>query len=262
MIYPFGAKAFVHTPHSQQASKLHPWEIQCYLLNVLPGLAGWSLWDSVNWKKIQSNSVSFTDFNTEMNATKASKGHLSHVLNVALREFPPEKIHLDQENAVLSLPITHDITVPLNFKNAIKDTFCEEWLKVCSVELEQLEKCGVYELVDHSPYMKVIGHQWVFDIKRDSNGLIKKFKARCCACGDSQCPGIYCGETYAPTTSLLCLCLLLTVSKYHKRSLPSFDVSGAYLYSPVNEEIFVSPPDTLNNDFNGKGFCQAESILK
>ncbi|MBW0468730.1 hypothetical protein O181_008445 [Austropuccinia psidii MF-1] len=200
MIYPFGAKAFVRIPHSQQACKLHPRAIQCYLFNVLPGSAGWLLWDSFNWKTIQSNSVSFTDFNTEMNATKASKGHLSHVLIVSLGEFPPKKIHLDQETAALSLPITHYITVPLNFKNAMKDTFCEECLKVCSVELEQLKKCGVYELVDHSPHMKVIGNQWVFDIKRDSNGLIKKFKARFCAREDSQCPGIDYGKTYAPTT--------------------------------------------------------------
>ncbi|MBW0469800.1 hypothetical protein O181_009515 [Austropuccinia psidii MF-1] len=220
----------------------------------------WLLWDPVNQKTIQSNSVSFPEFNTKISATRDGKGHLSHVLNFALREFPTEKIQLDQENAVLSLPITHDITVRTNFKNAMMNTFCVEWLKVCSVELEQLKKRGVYVLVDRSPHMKFIGHQWVFDVKCDSYGLIKKFKAFFCACGDSQHPGIDCGETYAPTASLLCLCLLLTVSNYHKWSLASFDVSGAYLYSPVDEEIFVSPPVTLNDDFKGKVFLLQKAL--
>ncbi|MBW0466508.1 hypothetical protein O181_006223 [Austropuccinia psidii MF-1] len=225
MIYPFGGKALVHIPHSQQNSKLHPRALECYLLNVLPGSAGWLLWDITGKRTIQSNSVTFPDFNLPPQNTP-DKGHLQHILNVALGEFPTDEIFSRQEHAIVTLPTPQDFVIPSNFKNTMKSSFRAEWHCACLDELNQLKKRDVFVLVDKPKDAKVIGHQWVFNLKRNLTGEIQKFKARFCARGDSQRPGIDCGETYAPTASLLCLRLLLTVAKFYKWSIASFDSFG------------------------------------
>ncbi|MBW0486950.1 hypothetical protein O181_026665 [Austropuccinia psidii MF-1] len=251
MIYPFGARALVHIPHSQQNSKLHPRAMECYLLNFLPGSAGWLLWDFKGKQTIQSNSVTFLDFNHPPQNTP-DKGNLQHILNVALGEFPTKEISSRQENAIVSLPTPQDFVIPSNFKSAMKSSFQKEWYGACLDELNQLKKRDIFALVDKPKDAKVIGHQWVFNLKRNSEGKIQKFKACFCARGDSQRPGIDCGETYAPTESLLCLRLLLTIAKFQKWAIAYFYVSGAYLFSPIDEEIFVSPPLEINSSLLGK----------
>ncbi|MBW0536547.1 hypothetical protein O181_076262, partial [Austropuccinia psidii MF-1] len=147
MIYPFGAKALVHIPHSQQNSKLHPRALECYLLNVLPGSAGWLLWDITGKRTIQSNSVTFPDFNLPPQSTP-DKGHLQHILNVALGDFPTEKISSRQEHAIVTLPTPQDFVIPSNFKSAMKSSFRAEWHCACLDELNQLRKRDVLVLVD------------------------------------------------------------------------------------------------------------------
>ncbi|MBW0531300.1 hypothetical protein O181_071015 [Austropuccinia psidii MF-1] len=253
LIYPFGAHALVHIPHPQQSSKVHARVIECFLLNVLPGSAGWLFWDPLSNKTLQSASVIFPDFNIPPHdADNLSTNPLPQIRKIALGNFPTEEIHSAEQQAVDSLPLTHDIAIPRNFSSALKSTYSNFWYDACITELAQLEKLQVFDLVPQSAGMKIIGHQWVFNIKRNSTGAIDKFKARFCARGDSQRPGIDCNETYAPTASLMCLRLLLAISKFNNWPIASFDVSGAYLYSPIDEEVFVSPPVELDNTMSGK----------
>ena len=49
--------------------------------------------------------------------------------------------------------------------------------------------------------MNVLKGTWAFKIKRYSDGLIRKFKARFCIRGDMQIEGINFDETYAPVVN-------------------------------------------------------------
>ena len=44
---------------------------------------------------------------------------------------------------------------------------CKQWENACCEELDMLQKCKVYEVVDHLKDQKVIQNWWVFDIKLD-----------------------------------------------------------------------------------------------
>ncbi|MBW0514300.1 hypothetical protein O181_054015 [Austropuccinia psidii MF-1] len=90
--------------------------------------------------------------------------------------------------------------------------------------------------------MKTVGHQWVFDLKTNTDGGIAKFKAQLVVRGDKQCPGVDCSETYTPTASLMPLCLMLATAVLNGWQVASFDMSVAYLYSPVNKCVLVEPP--------------------
>ncbi|MBW0537564.1 hypothetical protein O181_077279 [Austropuccinia psidii MF-1] len=90
--------------------------------------------------------------------------------------------------------------------------------------------------------MKTIGHRWVFDLKSNTDGSIKKLKVWLVAHGDREHPGVDCAETYALTASLMSLRLVLATAVLKGWQVASFDVSGAYLNSPVDKCVLVEPP--------------------
>ncbi|MBW0471736.1 hypothetical protein O181_011451 [Austropuccinia psidii MF-1] len=100
--------------------------------------------------------------------------------------------------------------------------------------------------------MKIIGQQWVFDLKHNIDSSIEKFKAHLIAYGDKQQLGIDCADKYAPTASLMLLRLVLETTVLKGWQIASFDVSGAYLYSPVNECVLVEPPIAFLPELCGK----------
>ncbi|MBW0559582.1 hypothetical protein O181_099297 [Austropuccinia psidii MF-1] len=90
--------------------------------------------------------------------------------------------------------------------------------------------------------MKTIGHRWVFDIKQNVNGSVDCFKERLVAHGDRQQRQVDCAKTYVPTASLMSLRLVMATAALRNWRVASFDVSGAYLYSPVGETVLIEPP--------------------
>jgi hypothetical protein len=64
--------------------------------------------------------------------------------------------------------------------------------------------------------------------------------------------GIDCNETYAPTASLNTLRLLISPANKKNYPAATFDVSSAYLYSPIEEEVYVQPPTEIWPKLKGK----------
>jgi hypothetical protein len=96
------------------------------------------------------------------------------------------------------LPATYDAIATLTDK--------EEWQKATSAEIASLIEHGTWTLVPLPPGRKALKTKWVFRIKRDAHGNITRYKARLCACGYSQLPGIDYKEIYSPVviSSLSC----------------------------------------------------------
>ncbi|MBW0486829.1 hypothetical protein O181_026544 [Austropuccinia psidii MF-1] len=140
-----------------------------------------------------------------------------------------------------------DVKIPAHLGQALSGPNREHWRAACLAELDQMAKRDVWTVVEKKTGMKTIGHRWVFNLKQNTKGSIAKFKARLVARGDKQRPGIDYTETYAPTASLMSLRLVLKNWK-----AASFDVSGAYLYSPVEECVLVEPPTYFMPELRGK----------
>jgi hypothetical protein len=64
--------------------------------------------------------------------------------------------------------------------------------------------------------------------------------------------GVDCNEVYAPTASLNTLRLLLSIAQEKSFATATFDVSLAYLYSSIEEEVYVQPPIEIRPKWNGK----------
>ena len=69
-----------------------------------------------------------------------------------------------------------------------------------------------------------------------------RYKARLVARGFSQVHGLDYDETYAPVTRLETIRLLLAIANLKDWEIKQFDVKTAYLYSELDEEIYMEPP--------------------
>ncbi|MBW0520737.1 hypothetical protein O181_060452 [Austropuccinia psidii MF-1] len=169
-----------------------------------------------------------------------------------LGQVPTER-YFNNENTVMdTLPVAKDITIPEHLGQVLSGLLSHKWRKACKAELEQMLLRDVWEPVVKDNTMKTIGHRWVFNIKRCVDRTIEKFKACLIVRGDCQRPGVDCTETYAPTASLMLLRLVLAHAVCNNWVISSFDVSGAYLHSPVKETVFIEPPTFFFPELKGK----------
>ncbi|MBW0484399.1 hypothetical protein O181_024114 [Austropuccinia psidii MF-1] len=120
----------------------------------------------------------------------------------------------------------HAVSIPDHLGRALSGPHRKKWREACLAELDQMAARDVWEAVEKKLGMKTIGHR--------------------------QGPGVDCAETYAPTASLMSLRLLLATTALRGWRVASFDVSGAYLYSPVEETVLIEPPVDFLPELWGK----------
>ncbi|MBW0534840.1 hypothetical protein O181_074555 [Austropuccinia psidii MF-1] len=232
-IYPFGAWEIVHIL-SEKQDKLQDRARESILLTLPKSGHGWILYNPSTKIFFKSSSVTFVDYKFLLLPFSRKKGGLPFIL-----------IHL-------KLGEPSDLLIPKTICTALASSSRSEWLLTANKELETFEKCNVWAPVLPTKGTKVLGEKWVFYIKHQANGSIEIFKAHYVVHGFSQHPAVDCFDFYAPTASKNSLRLLLEMKVQYHMSLSDFDLSPAYLYSPIDEDIFVQAPVELWPEWNGK----------
>ncbi|MBW0501913.1 hypothetical protein O181_041628 [Austropuccinia psidii MF-1] len=131
---------------------------------------------------------------------------------------------------------------PTNYHEAKSTPQDAEWMEVYKEELRNLKSMGVWEEVEGDNVTKILGTQWVFSLKSDSNGRLLRHKARLIVQGHQQIQGVNFEETFAPTPTFATLRSILILTSKNSWKINTFDVTSAYLHSKINEVIFVRPP--------------------
>jgi hypothetical protein len=95
---------------------------------------------------------------------------------------------------------TMDVQIPTTYKQARANAQWPQWRLAMLTELESLKSHKTWKLQPRkvAKNLKVITCRWVFAVKRDERGRIKRFKARLVIHGFKQQLGISYSETYAP----------------------------------------------------------------
>ena len=77
--------------------------------------------------------------------------------------------------------------------------------------MESMDSNQVWELIELSANIKLIGYKWVYKRKRGSNGKVETFKARLVAKGFTHKEGIDYEETFSPVAMLKSIRILLSI---------------------------------------------------
>ncbi|CAI7733856.1 unnamed protein product [Closterium sp. NIES-53] len=128
----------------------------------------------------------------------------------------------------------------------------EKWREAMDRELKALEERNTWKVVPASVARNktILTGKWVFRIKTKADGTIEKFKARWVVRGFDQEQGRDFTETFAPVSRHTSLRILLAVAAMKKKKLRQIDVANAFLYAPVNAEIFVELPHGTHGNHN------------
>jgi len=137
---------------------------------------------------------------------------------------------------------------PKTYQEAIYSPHSKQWEQAIKSEFAQLQKLGVFEVVDGLPKgRKAVGSRIVFCEKRDGHGNLIKFKACIVAKGFSQIPGEDFTDTFSSVAKFSTLWIFLAYVAYLDWDLHHIDVIAVYLHSPLDEEIYMTIPEDVEN---------------
>ncbi|KAL8087683.1 hypothetical protein AgCh_037723 [Apium graveolens] len=165
-----------------------------------------------------------------------------------VKNHPPDNLLTDLDQGISTRSRLHNLcafcafVVEFEPKNAQEAVADEHWSVAMQEELNQFERCEVWELVPPPQDAKIIGTRWVFKNKKDEDGNIIRNKARLVAQGYNQQEGIDYDETYAPVARLEAIRILMAFAAHKKFKLYQMDVKSAFLNGYLKEEVYVKQP--------------------
>ena len=123
-------------------------------------------------------------------------------------------------------------------------------MKAVYAEHDALKERQVFRIVSrravHAAGIKPIGSRLVLHTKYNKYSKRIKEKARIVAKGYTQEEGINLFETYADVAGAATVCLFVAVATGNNLLWGHIDVSTAFLYSPMEETVYLEPPEPFN----------------
>jgi hypothetical protein len=84
-----------------------------------------------------------------------------------------------------------------------------------------------------------VDSKWVFELKRDPDGNIARYKARLMARGFTQEHGVDYHETFAPIVRVISIRVVLALAAFHDWEVDRLDVVTTFLEANIDEEIYT-----------------------
>lgn len=218
LLFSFGAKACIHIP-KERRRKMDVWGWTGYLVGYQDDERGWYFWNPSTRKVINSETLK-------------------------LGKEPTKEICDSQDSQIDEIQAISDADIPTSLRNALNCPEKESWREACMLEWNQLVDIDTFN-IEEKGSKHSIGTRFVFDIKRRSDGSVDRLKARFVVRGFKQRIGRDVKSTFAPTASLTTLRLLLTLAIRNNWQINSFDITGAFVHSPIDKTIYVDPPVEL-----------------
>jgi hypothetical protein len=132
---------------------------------------------------------------------------------------------------------------PETIEEALGDeNSAKKWKPALDDEYNSLMRNDTWTLMPLPPGRTAIKNKWCFKIKQNSDGSVARYKARLVAKGYSQQYGIDYKDIFAPVIRFATVRTLLAVTALRDYSISQLDVSTAYLYADVEEEIYMEQP--------------------
>lgn len=151
-----------------------------------------------------------------------------------------EKIHLRKLRSDQA-PIQSRIYTPNNYRQAISCPEAEMWKDAIRKEIQGLLDRGVFEFVNPDRSKRSIDSKLVFKVKYNPDGTVDKYKARYVVRGDRQRKGIDFDEIFAPVSHHALARTLLSVACALDMEIHLCDISQAFLYADLEEEVYMRP---------------------
>ena len=116
--------------------------------------------------------------------------------------------------------------------------------------MSSLQENKVFELTPLPPSKQAIKCRWVYRIKYLADGTVDRYKSRLVAKGFLQRPGTDFNETFSPVMRYDSMRLILSIASIFKMKIEQFDVTTAFLYGELDEELYMEQPPGFQDGTN------------
>ena len=117
-----------------------------------------------------------------------------------------------------------------------------KWKVDIDLEYHALVHRGTWDLVPRPIDANIVTCKWFFTLKYHPNGTVARHKARLVARGFTQAHGIDYTETFSPVVRMNSIRILLSLVVNLNWYLHQLDVSNAFLYGDLIEQVFMEQP--------------------
>ena len=162
--------------------------------------------------------------------------NLEHFLNAQPEGNIMGHIHYTEDVDELVEPTTHD--------EALDSPQRAEWRGARRSERDALHKREVMEVVSIPAGAEILKSRYVYKIKRDEFGKVKKYKARLVVLGCGQTQNMEKVNTFAPVVKGVTIKLILAIAQTYHMHVHQLDVSNAFCYADIEGGVYMkAPPD-------------------
>ncbi|CAG4978543.1 unnamed protein product [Colias eurytheme] len=137
---------------------------------------------------------------------------------------------------------TYDDVTGLSLQDALAGPEKEQWKMAMAEELQSFKENDAWELSNPPQDVRVVQCKWVLRKKYDCDNNIR-FRARLVARGFSQVQGVDYTETFSPVVRHTTLRLLFALSVQNNLDITHLDVTTAFLYGILEEDIYIQIPE-------------------
>ncbi|KAE8182665.1 hypothetical protein CF328_g8434 [Tilletia controversa] len=134
---------------------------------------------------------------------------------------------------------------PRTVSEALRRPDRDAWLAAMNVEIRSHKARGTWRIVKRRG-QNLVTSKWVLRLKKNADGSIQKYKARLVARGFTQIEGVDFDETFAPTSRLQNMRLLLANAVALNMDVHQIDYETAYLNAKLQNEIYMEPPEAMD----------------
>ena len=136
----------------------------------------------------------------------------------------------------------HGADVPKTRTKMLRHSQSHKFIEGEKKELDSLRKMNAWELVDLPKGKRLMESGWVYDVKTGMDGEIIH-KSRFVAKGYSQVYGMDYFEVFSPTMQIKTFRTLLALHSGERDiNMECWDVSSAFLFAPMEEEVYIRQP--------------------
>nr|GEX88727.1 retrovirus-related Pol polyprotein from transposon TNT 1-94 [Tanacetum cinerariifolium] len=127
-----------------------------------------------------------------------------------------------------------------NIKSAITE---DCWFQAMQDEIHEFGRLQVWELVPQPDCIMIIALKWIYKVKLDECGDIRKNKARLVAKGYRQEERIDFEESFAPVARIEAIRIFIANAASKNMTIYQIDVKTTFLNDELKKEVYVSQPE-------------------
>ncbi|CAI7902984.1 unnamed protein product [Closterium sp. NIES-54] len=179
MLRVYGCMCMALVPKHLRHNKLGAKAIWAVHLGMAQNSKGWLLWDPFTKKFLAENKAKIGVRFGEVKSSGLE--HVELPLELSSGSTTTRKSSLvnggeEAKNAEEEEEEVQQMLVePATLKEALESSDAEEWKKAMESELKSIEENGTWELVELPEGRKAITSKWLFKIKSDADGKIKRY---------------------------------------------------------------------------------------